>query len=169
MRILTIAVWAACLLRGVPAYTQSRVSLDHREAVYYADAYSDHYHVPRELVHAIITQESNWRADALSEKGALGIMQLMPATAARFGVRDPFSLANNIGGGVRYLAELMQEFKGELRLVVAAYYCGSRHVTDLSYSNSAVLSYVASVRRLYREEAAWHQNHAAANSHLGEQ
>src|SRR5664279_2010356 len=53
----------------------------HREAVYYADAYADHYHLPRELVHAIITQESGWNQAARSSLGAIGLMQLMPATA----------------------------------------------------------------------------------------
>src|ERR1017187_10584434 len=58
----------------------------HPEASYYADAYSRHYQVPRELVHAIIQQESNWNDRAVSIKGACGLMQLMPRTASRLGV-----------------------------------------------------------------------------------
>lgn len=74
---------------------------DHAEAAYYADAYARHYHVPPELVRAIIRQESNWNQRAISEKNARGLMQLMPGTAARFGVRDSFDTSQNVGGGVR--------------------------------------------------------------------
>ena len=74
----------------------------HPEASYYADAYSRHYQVPRELVHAIIQQESNWNDRAVSVKGACGLMQLMPHTASRLGVSDTFDMQQNISGGVRY-------------------------------------------------------------------
>ncbi len=128
------------------------------EALYYADAYADHYHVPRELVHAIIAQESGWRRTAVSEKGAVGLMQLMPGTAQRFGVRDRNSVSDNIGGGVRYLALLLQEFSGDLRLVVAAYYCGARPLAmrGLNYSNADVVAYVKAVRRRYLKEIELH-------------
>ena len=169
MRIGMLAIALAVATVGGTGFAESATEGAHREAVYYADAYADHYHVPRELVHAIITQESNWRPEAISKQGAMGIMQLMPATAVRFGVRNPFSIADNIGGGVRYLAELMQQFNGELRLVVAAYYCGSRRLAQqgLSYSHPAVLSYVASVRRLYRTEVAWRPNQVASSDTTG--
>jgi len=142
----------------------------HPEAVYYANAYADRYGVPRELVHAIIRQESDWNAKTVSSKGALGIMQLMPATAARFGVANPFSIGDNIGGGVRFLAELLRQFNGDFRLVVAAYYCGSHRIQrrGLLYSNPAVLSYVTSVRALYREEVAKHGNLTIATNIPGE-
>ncbi len=128
------------------------------EALYYANAYADHYHVPRELVHAIIAQESGWRRTAVSEKGAVGLMQLMPGTAQRFGVRDRNSVSDNIGGGVRYLALLLQEFSGDLRLVVAAYYCGARPLAmrGLNYSNADVVAYVKAVRRRYLKEIELH-------------
>jgi soluble lytic murein transglycosylase-like protein len=162
MKMAVFAVCLALVWSGGTAYAQPALERTHAEAVYYADAYADHYNVPRELVHAIITQESNWRPDAISRKGAIGIMQLMPATAARLGVSNVFSVADNIGGGVRYLAELMQKFSGDLRLVVAAYYAGSHRLEKrrLSYSNSAVHAYVVSVRRLYHEEMARHGNSA---------
>ncbi len=123
-------------------------------AVYYANAYADHYHLPRELVAAIITQESGWKRSALSSKGAIGLMQLMPATAARFGVQDPSSIADNIGGGVRYLAFLNQMFHGDLRMVVAAYYCGEGPILHkgLQYHNVDVIAYVSSVEKLYDRE-----------------
>ena len=124
------------------------------EAIYYANAYANHYHLPRELVDAIITQESGWNRRALSSKGAIGLMQLMPTTAARFGVQDPTSIEDNIGGGVRYLAFLNRMFHGDLRMVVAAYYCGEGPILHrgLQYHNANVIAYVSSVEKQYDRE-----------------
>ncbi len=130
------------------------------EIVYYADAYADHYHVPRALVHAFITQESGWNRTALSNKGASGLMQLTPATASRFAVRDTRSISENLRGGVQYLALLTWMFRGDLRLVTAAYYCGEHHIQrrGLSYQNPEVITYVLAVQRLYNRELQYHQN-----------
>jgi len=130
----------------------------HDEVVYYADAYAAHYQIPKELVHAIITQESGWNPKAISPKGAMGLMQLMPTTAAEYGVQNPFDISENLSGGVRYLADLMQQFNGDFRLVLAAYYRGSRPILHrgLHYSGADVYAYVASVRRLYLAELAHH-------------
>jgi soluble lytic murein transglycosylase-like protein len=132
----------------------------HDEVVYYADAYAAHYEIPKELVHAIITQESGWNPSAVSAKGAMGLMQLMPATAQEYGVRNPFDISENLSGGVRYLADLMQQFGGDFRLVLAAYYRGSRPILrrGLHYSGVDVYAYVASVRRLYLAELAFHKS-----------
>jgi soluble lytic murein transglycosylase-like protein len=133
----------------------------HDKEVYYADAYAAHYQIPRELIHAIITQESGWNPGAISPKGAMGLMQLMPATAAEYGVQNPFGISENLSGGVRYLANLMQQFHGDFRLVLAAYYRGSRPILrgGLHYSGADVLAYVASVRRLYLAELALRNTH----------
>jgi soluble lytic murein transglycosylase-like protein len=121
---------------------------------YYVDAYADHYGVPRALVHAIIRQESNWNPRALSDKGAVGLMQLMPATAETYSVRDRYSVTENLSGGVQYLAELLNQFGGEMRLAVAAYYCGTRRIDryGLSYHNPEVVAYVEAVRSRYQRE-----------------
>jgi soluble lytic murein transglycosylase-like protein len=120
--------------------------------IYYANAYADHYGVPRALVDAIIEQESNWNPLAQSVKNAKGLMQLMPATAAMYGVRNRYDILENLSGGVRYLADLLSEFHGNMRLAVAAYYCGPRHILQrgFSYSNPDVVRYVESVRRRYQ-------------------
>ena len=94
------------------------------EAEYYVTAYAQHYQVPVALVRAIVERESNWQPCAISPKGAVGLMQLMPATAKRLGVADRCNLDQNVSGGVRYLAWLMRQFHNDLRLVVAAYYAG---------------------------------------------
>jgi soluble lytic murein transglycosylase-like protein len=130
------------------------------EAVYYANAYADHYGVPRELVHAVIAQESGWNQRALSGKGAVGLVQLMPDTASRFSVENPTSIEENIGGGVRYLAMLSDLFHGDLRMVVAAYYCGEHHIlkSGLRYHNHEVIAYVGSVEKRYELELALHHS-----------
>ena len=124
------------------------------EVVYYADAYADYYGVPRALVRAIITQESGWNRLALSSKGAAGLMQLLPDTAAEYGVKDLFSVTDNLGGGAHYIADLLNQFHGEMRLAVAAYFCGTKHLAlkGLSYSNPDVVAYVQSVRLQYLRE-----------------
>jgi soluble lytic murein transglycosylase-like protein len=121
------------------------------ELLYYADAYADHYRVKRALVYAVIEQESNWNPSALSNKGAAGLMQLMPETARLYGVRNRYVASQNLSGGVRYLADMLQRFHGEQRLAVAAYYCGSRPLDrrGLFYRNPNVVEYVEAVRRRY--------------------
>ena len=125
---------------------------DHAEAAYYADAYARHYHVPAELVHAIIRQESNWNKNAVSRTNARGLMQLMPGTAARFGVRNPLEMSQNVGGGVRYLHALLGQYNGDVRLAVAAYYAGEHRIHSLQYSNADVIRYVQEVRERYLQE-----------------
>ena len=74
------------------------------EAEYYVTAYAQHYQVPIGLARAIVVRESNWQPCVISPKGAVGLMQLMPATARGLGVTDRGNLAQNISAGVRYLA-----------------------------------------------------------------
>src|SRR5207245_3063848 len=81
-----------------------------------------------DLVFAVAAVESNFNVRAVPEKGAQGLMQLMPDTAARFGVADPFNPAENVLGGVRYMRYLLDLFKGDSRLAVAAYNAGENVV-----------------------------------------
>jgi soluble lytic murein transglycosylase-like protein len=150
-RLLSLAVWLfaaphLCAQSRKPAHPQVR-----RAAEYYAATYARHYHVPVPLVRAIIQRESNWQPCAVSPKGAKGLMQLMPSTARRLGVRDSCNVEQNISGGVRYLAWLMRLFHNDLRLVAAGYYAGEDIVArrGLSYHNRDVVSYVARIRATY--------------------
>ncbi len=77
-----------------------------------------------DLIHAVILAESAYDSKAVSPKGAMGLMQLMPATAKRFNVSDAFDPAQNISGGTRYLKFLMARFGNDLELVTAAYNAG---------------------------------------------
>lgn len=76
------------------------------------------------LVKAVIHVESGENPDALSSKGAMGLMQLMPGTAKALGVKDPFKPQDNVTGGVKYLSQMVDRFRGRLDLALAAYNAG---------------------------------------------
>jgi soluble lytic murein transglycosylase-like protein len=80
--------------------------------------------LPSSLLHAVISAESRYAPQAVSPKGAMGLMQLMPATARALGIARPFDPAQNIEGGARYLRHLLDEFAGDLSLALAAYNAG---------------------------------------------
>jgi hypothetical protein len=77
-----------------------------------------------QLIHSVIKVESNYNAHAISSKGALGLMQLIPATARRFGVSDAFNPVENIQGGAKYLRYLLDLYNGNYPLALAAYNAG---------------------------------------------
>ena len=113
--------------------------------------YAAHYRVSPDFIAALIDVESGWNPHAVSNQGAMGLMQLMPAIARRYGAFDPFSTEQNIAAGTRYVTTLMWEFHGDLRLVSAAYYAGDRGIAreQLNYHNPDVVAYVQEVRRRY--------------------
>jgi soluble lytic murein transglycosylase len=148
--LLLVSATSASTQASRPSRTQER-----GEAEYYAAVYARHYRVPLPLVRSVIERESNWRPCAVSSKGAVGLMQLMPATARRLGVKDSCNITQNIAGGVRYLAWLMRLFHNDLRLVTAAYYAGEDIVArrGLAYRNPDVFGYVARMRATYQRHA----------------
>ena len=113
---------------------------------------SQRHGVDPELVKAVIQVESNYNDRAVSHKGACGLMQLMPATAARYGVQSIFEPAQNIDGGVRYLRDLLELFNSDVRLSVAAYNAGENRVQRINDIPDFIetQNYVRKVMALYR-------------------
>lgn len=109
------------------------------------------YEVDPDLAMAVIAVESGFQADAVSPQNAQGLMQLIPATAQRFKVRDPFDPEANVRGGMAYLRQLLAMFQGDVRLVAAAYNAGEgavlRHRGVPPYRETR--EYVARIARLY--------------------
>lgn len=89
---------------------------------------ADTYGVSVNLLTSIARAESNFRTDAVSSAGAVGIMQLMPATAASLGVTNSYDARENIMGGARYIAQLLSKYNGNISLALAAYNAGSSNV-----------------------------------------
>ncbi|MEO7810985.1 MAG: lytic transglycosylase domain-containing protein [Usitatibacter sp.] len=118
------------------------------------DSASKTHGVESALVHAVITAESGYNPVATSRTGARGLMQLMPGTAARYGVRNITDPQENINGGVRYLRDLITMFNGNLELAVAAYNAGENAV--IRHGNrippyAETVHYVPKVLGFYRK------------------
>lgn len=129
---------------------------------YFVAYYCHQYLVSEPWVRAIITVESNWLTNAISEKGAVGLMQLMPATARRFGVCNRFDSAANIEGGIKFLAWLLAYLHGNRILATAAYFAGEGRIAgrDIRDFSPQVLAYVRKVyfhltSELLRESSSW--------------
>lgn len=106
-----------------------------------------------ELLRAVISVESAFNPRAISRTGARGLMQLMPQTARRYGVRDSFDPRQNIHGGARYLRDLVERFANNMELVVAAYNAGENAVERYGRSvppYRETRQYVPRVLNLYR-------------------
>lgn len=111
------------------------------------------HNIDPDLLDAVIRVESAYNPDAVSKKGAVGLMQLMPATADRYGVKNRNNPAENINGGADYLSDLLKLFKSDIKLALAAYNAGEQAVKK--YGNQIppyreTQNYVAKVMNYYR-------------------
>lgn len=118
------------------------------------DSAADLYKLPKSLLHAVITAESAYDPGAVSIAGAVGLMQLMPDTARRYGVRDRKDPYENIHGGSRYLRDLLIMFNNDLSLALAAYNAGEGAVKK--YGNKVppyaeTQNYVRKVKEYYQQ------------------
>ena len=118
--------------------------------------FAEEYNIDEELIRAVIQVESGWRTDAVSGKGAKGLMQLMPRTAAMLGVEDAFDPVQNIEGGVKYLAQLTDKYEGDVEMALAAYNAGPSRVDAAGGSpypgTSRYVKNVMALYHRYREE-----------------
>ena len=109
--------------RSSVASSSGRADLD---AIF--EAAGHRYNLSPNLLKAVARVESNFRPDAISRVGAMGIMRLMPGTASYLGVTDAFNPEQNIMGGARYLREMLDRFNGDLRVALSAYNAGPGRV-----------------------------------------
>ncbi|PIE54311.1 MAG: lytic transglycosylase [Dethiosulfovibrio peptidovorans] len=138
-------------LSGIGSVIKSRLGQDIKNIKDLVGVIAQRYGVDEKLVRSVISVESAWRPDALSSKGARGLMQLMPGTARMLGV-DPDDPVQNIEGGVKYLSMLSEKYKGNLEKILAAYNAGPSRVDQYDgippYRETE--NYVRKVLRLYQ-------------------
>ena len=116
-------------VRKIAANTASATGTDnsHNYDAYIAEA-SKLYNIPEAFIKAVIKIESNFNPRAVSRVGAMGLMQLMPSTAAHMNVQDPFDPRQNILGGTKYLRRLADRYDGDINLVLSGYHAGPGNV-----------------------------------------
>lgn len=106
------------------------------------------HRVSPDLIRAVITTESNWNARAVSHAGAIGLMQLMPSTAASLGV-DPWHPIDNLRGGITYLGALLRAYREDARLALIAYHAGPTHANRVrdgsATANLTTLRYLSAI------------------------
>jgi soluble lytic murein transglycosylase-like protein len=139
---------ASSFVRGKP-FTQQEIDAA-------IDAAASRHNVDPSLVRAVIKVESNFNPNAVSRKGAMGLMQLMPQTARQLNVVNPFDPEQNVDAGVRHLKKLMENYGGDVKLSLAAYNAGAGAVARSAGIPrfGETRNYVKRITQLYYGEAA---------------
>ena len=137
----------------LPAKVANLIKRQHLEKV--IEKYARQYGVDEDLVWAVMRQESGFNPQAVSPKGAMGLMQLMPGTAALMGVSDPFDVEQNIEGGIKYLEQCLNRFDQNVVLALAAYNAGPGNVAKYQGCPPfpETRHYVASILAAYAGES----------------
>lgn len=136
--------------RFAPLPPEASATAPFREIVKAAAA---HYSLDADLISSVIAAESNFDPKAISKKNARGLMQLLPETAARFGVKNIFDPQENIDAGTHYLRDLLQRYNNDLALALAAYNAGPERVQQYGRvpPYGETVSYVRRVKRAYEK------------------
>ncbi|MEN8179403.1 MAG: lytic transglycosylase domain-containing protein [Pseudomonadota bacterium] len=121
-------MWKSGKSSSKSAYTGVRFKQNKSKLTPLIDQTAEQVRLHPGLLHAIVMVESAYNPQAKSHKGAQGLMQLMPATASRYGVDDSYDPRQNLEGGARYMKDLLAEFKSDLKLALAAYNAGENAV-----------------------------------------
>lgn len=111
-----------------PSLSYSQMVANRKKFSQTIEYYAKEHSLPSSLIHAVITAESHYNPDAVSKAGAVGLMQLMPGTAKRYGVANRTNPQANIRGGSSYLKDLLKMFNNDLKLALAAYNAGENAV-----------------------------------------
>jgi len=123
---------------------------------------SEKYGVDADLVFSVVAAESNFNPRAVSRRNACGLMQLLPETARRLGVKDIYDPAQNIEGGTRYLRDLLKQYQGDLALTLAAYNAGpgavQRYGRIPPYNET--IAYVRAIRKTYAQRKSANESSA---------
>jgi soluble lytic murein transglycosylase-like protein len=168
-RLILLAVTVA-ITTATSAGAESRSAFpgDHRAYSREIAEASARYAVPERLIWAVIRVESGFDHRAVSPKGARGLMQLMPETAAILGVRDSFDPQQNIHGGTRHLRAMMERFRHNPRLAVAAYNAGEKAVVEFGGVPPfpETQEYVVRVLRFYDAQGAWNDLQASGGQRI---
>jgi soluble lytic murein transglycosylase-like protein len=122
--------WAATMAAPGGMPTAAPPTMQQSPPGNFVAAASQQVGLPPGLVERIIQVESGGKPRAASEKGAMGLMQLMPGTAQRFGVTDPYDPQQNVAAGTQYLRFLVDRYNGNLALAVGAYHAGEGNMDD---------------------------------------
>ncbi len=149
-----VKTWKGWVEQPRNTYNSAEFHKNMKKFIPTVDYAAQKYNLPNSLLHAVITAESSYNPTAVSRAGAVGLMQLMPETARRYGVKDRKNPYENIHGGSRYLRDLLTMFNNDLTLALAAYNAGEGAVKK--YGNKVppyaeTRNYVKKVKAYYAQ------------------